>query len=164
MRDPPRGGGRRDVVEAGRGKFEECGVFANTLTGVEVSEGGDPSFRQCQIHDGKQGGVVVHTEGRGRFDQCGIFADVRVGMAMWEGDDPVVRRSKIHDNKQSGVMMLNGGRGTLHDCEFWGAQGQEPRRQERLPASPPRHCRRITAPAVRDSRLANCGSERIGIL
>ena len=46
------------VFEHGKGTVEGCDIFANKLAGVAISEGGDPTIRDCKIHD-NEGGVFV---------------------------------------------------------------------------------------------------------
>ena len=42
-------------------------ISGNALSGVEISEGGNPVVRDCQIRDGKSAGVQVYEQGQGTF-------------------------------------------------------------------------------------------------
>ena len=47
----------------GRGRFDECDIFADVRVGMAIWEGGDPVVRRSKIHDSKQSGVMMFNGG-----------------------------------------------------------------------------------------------------
>ena len=108
------------VYENGRGTLEDCDIFGNAFSGLQIREGGDPVIRRCKIHDGKSAGVLVYENGRGTLEDCDIFGNAFSGVQIREGSTPVIRRCKIHDSKEAGVLVHGNGQGTLEDCDIFG--------------------------------------------
>ncbi len=42
------------VYENGQGVIEDNEIYGNTLSGVDIKEGGNPTLRRNKIHDGKK--------------------------------------------------------------------------------------------------------------
>ncbi len=56
------------VNKNGTGQIENCDIFGNAYSGIQIREGGNPVVRHCQIHDSKQGGVLVYKNGIGQIE------------------------------------------------------------------------------------------------
>ncbi len=54
IHDSKEGGGVF-VYKNGTGQIENCDIFGNALSGIQISEGGNPVVRYCQIHDSQNG-------------------------------------------------------------------------------------------------------------
>ena len=117
-----RGGGNWYCVNVAQGRLDlsDCDISSDSLACIAIHDGADPVVRRNRIHDGKEGGVFVHSEGRGTIEDNEITGNVCAGIAIQEGADPVVRRNRIHDGKQSGVFIHSEGRGTIEDNEITG--------------------------------------------
>ena len=53
--------------------------------------GGNPVVRDCEIRDGKSGGVIVWEQGQGTIEKCVISGNAFAGVQISEGGNPVVR-------------------------------------------------------------------------
>jgi parallel beta-helix repeat protein len=108
------------VYENCTGQIENCEIFGNADSGIEISEGGNPVVQHCKIHDGKGSGVFVNKNGTGRIENCEIFGNAKAGIEISEGGNPVVQHCKIHDGKSAGVLVNKNGTGRIENCEIFG--------------------------------------------
>ena len=117
-----RGGGNWFAVDVTQGRLilENCDITSESLSCVSVRNGADPIVRGNRIHDGKEGGVLVHSEGRGTYEDNDVSGNALAGFAVSEGGDPVVRGNRIRDGKSSGVYVHSEGRGTYEDNDVSG--------------------------------------------
>ena len=102
-------------IAQGRLHLESCDISSRTLACIAVGNGADPVIRGNRIHDGKQVGVLIHSEGRGTFEGNNVFANTLAGFAVQDDGDPIVRNNRIynHDGKGSGIIVYSEGRGTF---------------------------------------------------
>jgi parallel beta-helix repeat protein len=107
------------VYENGQGIVEDCDIFANTLTGVEIKEEANPTIRRCKIHDSKSAGIYVYAKGQGIVEDCDIFANTLAGVAIKEEANPTIRRCKIHDSKSAGIYVYAKGQGIVEGCDIF---------------------------------------------
>src|SRR5207248_534001 len=64
------------VYERGRGVIEDCDLYGNRLSGVNIRQGSDPTVRNCKIHGSKEGGGVnSYEQGKGTIEGCDLFAN-----------------------------------------------------------------------------------------
>ncbi len=108
------------VHNQGRGFIEECEIFGNELSGIEIKDGASPLIRDCSIHDSKQSGIFVHDQGKGTIKQCDIFGNGLSGIEIKDSSDPIVRDCTLHDDKQNGVYVHKQGNGTIEQCDIFG--------------------------------------------
>ncbi len=108
------------VHNHGRGVIEECDIFGNELSGIEIKQGANPLIRDCTIHDSKQSGIFVHDQGKGTIKQCDIFGNGLSGIEIKDSSDPLIKDCTIHDGKQNGVHIHKQGNGTIEQCEIFG--------------------------------------------
>ena len=66
-------------------------ISGNTNSGVQIRTDGNPTVRDCQIRDGKSGGVRVFDQGQGTIEQCVISGNTLAGVVISTGGNPVVR-------------------------------------------------------------------------
>lgn len=100
--------------------IEDCDVYANTMSGVEISQGAHPTLRRCSIRDGKAAGVLVHGDGRGILEDCEIRDNALSGVQTMTGGDPVIQNCRVHGQLQPGILIIDRGRGTVLDSDIWG--------------------------------------------
>ncbi|MER3492644.1 MAG: protein kinase [Mastigocladus sp. ERB_26_2] len=99
----------------------DCDITSDSLSCVAIhGSTANPVIRQCKIHDGKQGGVVVWKNAQGTVEDCDIYDNALAGVNIKEGGNPVIRQCKIHNSKQGGVLVYNNGQGTVEDCDIYG--------------------------------------------
>lgn len=109
-----------NVYEGGQGKFSNCEIFRNAYAGIEVKASGNPKFSRCKIHDGKGAGVYVHTNGLGEFNDCEIYGNALGGIAVAKSGNPTCTGCLIHDGKNCGVIVSEEGLGSINNCEIYG--------------------------------------------
>jgi F-box protein 11 len=78
-------------------------ISGNTLVGVAIRTGGNPTVRDCKIRDGKGPGVDVYEQGQGTIERCVISGNAEAGVATRTGGNPVVRDCEIRDNGTEAV-------------------------------------------------------------
>ena len=108
------------VYENGKGIFNNCDVYGNTLAGIEVKDGGDPQVTGCKFYDGKQCGIFVYENGKGTFNNCEAHGNTLSGIAVKEGGDPQVTGCKFYNGKSTGINVSTNGKGTFNNCDAYG--------------------------------------------
>ncbi len=112
------GGGAQAGVsfyEDAKGVVEDCDVFENRLSGVEISAGADPVIRNCRIHHCNTG-LLICNNGRGTVDRCEVFSNALSGVEIKKGGNPTLQQCRIHGNKKNGVFVYENGAGVLEEC------------------------------------------------
>ena len=64
---------------------------------LNIMTGGNPIVQHCQIHDGKEGGVMVLKNGTGQIENCDIFGNAWSGIIIL-GGNPIVQSCTIKQN------------------------------------------------------------------
>jgi parallel beta-helix repeat protein len=108
------------VYEGGAGVLEDCQIYGNALSGIEISEGGNPTVRRCTLRDGKGSGVNVLENGAGVIEDCQIHGNEKAGIQIQTGGNPTVLRCTVRDGKSVGVLVSENGAGVLEDCQIYG--------------------------------------------
>lgn len=105
------------VHDGGRGSFDECEIFENTSTAVEVARG-DPTVRACKIHSNAGDGLICRAfgSGLGSFEDCDVYHN-NCGVVITPGAAPSFERCHIHHNK-TGVAAMPGAAGIFDDCRI----------------------------------------------
>ena len=85
------------VHDQGLGTLEDNEITANTLSGVEIKTGGNPTLCRNNIHDGKQVGVFVQENGLGTLEDNEITANTLSGVEIKTGGNPTLWRNNIHE-------------------------------------------------------------------
>jgi F-box protein 11 len=117
----------RDAAQVGlflangaRGRFHAVDVSASGGSNVEIRDvGTDPELCHLRAHDGKRGGIYIHSQARARLTDCEVWANTLANLFIQSAADPTLRRCHLHDGREGGLMALDGGRGTLEACELW---------------------------------------------
>ncbi len=104
----------------GRAMIEDCDIHGNSLGGVTIQTGADPTLRRCRIHDDKQHGVYIYDNGRGMIEDCDIHDNAFSGVAVRAGGDPTMRGCRINNNQHSAIYIRDGGSGTFEDNDLTG--------------------------------------------
>jgi serine/threonine protein kinase len=118
IHDSKEGGGVY-VYDNGTGQIENCDIFGNALSGIEIKTGANPIVQHCQIHDGKGSGVFVNENGTGQIENCDIFGNALAGIQIQTGGNPIVQHCQIHDNK-AGIVVYENGTGRIENGDIFG--------------------------------------------
>lgn len=107
-------------VDTGTGRLavEGCVVMSDSLAGLSIRDGADPTVRGNWIANGASGGILVHAEGLGIVEDNEITGNALAGIEITTGGDPVVRRNRITANIQGGIYVHDGGLGTIEDNDI----------------------------------------------
>ena len=99
--------------EETRGTFEKCRIYDNAFAGIAVTDGADPTVRDCKIYDGKEGGIFVFEKGKGTFENCEVYGNTRSGIEVQTEGNPTVRNCTFRNGKMGCVFIYDHGRGTF---------------------------------------------------
>ena len=91
------------VFDNGLGTLEDNDISANTLAGVEIKTGANPTLRRNNIHHNETSGVYVNEDALGTLEDNDITANNNSGVHIKTSSNPTLRRNNIHDNKAAGV-------------------------------------------------------------
>ncbi len=121
------------IWDHGGGTIQDCDIDRNSLTGIEIKQGGHPIIRHCKIHDGQAGGIFIWDKGGGIIENCDIYRNarmcveeydttytVRAGVSISAGGNPIIWHCKIRDGKANGISVWDGGEGLIEECEISG--------------------------------------------
>ena len=57
--------------------MEDCDIFANTLSGVQIREEGNPIIQKCRINRNEYQAIYSHDNGRGTVENCDLTGNKR---------------------------------------------------------------------------------------
>lgn len=108
-------------VPQGRLVLEDCDVTSDSFPCVSITTGGNPTIRNCRIHDGQKGAIYVYGQGKGIIERCDMYSNSTATVEISDGgSDPILRECIIREGKSVGIFVHDGGLGTVEDCEIWG--------------------------------------------
>jgi len=124
LRDCEIRDGRSDGVwvDNGLGTIEKCVISTKGGACVQISYGGNPTVRDCQI-SGTGDGVWVDSHGQGTIERCVISGNGWHGVLTRQFGHPVIRDCEIRDNGRSGVIIEKLGQGTFTGNTLTGNHG-----------------------------------------
>jgi parallel beta-helix repeat protein len=108
------------IYDQATAQIEDCEIFGNGLSGIEVKTGGNAIIRRCKIYNEKQNGIFVWENGMGQIEDCEIFGNAYSGIKIKTGGNPTIRRCTIKNNSLGGIGLLNNGKATVEDCDLRG--------------------------------------------
>jgi parallel beta-helix repeat protein len=108
------------IYKQAQGRVENCNIFSNSLSGVEIREGANPLIQGCKIHNGKEGGVLIDQNGQGSVKDCDIYSNALPGVEIREGANPVIQGCQIRDGTTTGLLVHKNGLGTVEDSSIFG--------------------------------------------
>jgi hypothetical protein len=111
------------VYEKGQGIVEDCDIFANTDSGVEIKEEGNPTIRRCKIHDGNSPGIYIGQKGQGIVENCDIFANTLAGVMILEEGNPIIQKCRINLNGDAAIWSSENSRGRVENCDLTDNEG-----------------------------------------
>jgi parallel beta-helix repeat protein len=104
-------------ITQGSPNIENCDISSESLGGIIVRGGSNPTLYKNRIHDCKQIGVIINNNSKGKFKENDIFGNESTGITISDNSDPALCRNHIHDNGKNGVVIYNDGKGILDDNE-----------------------------------------------
>ena len=108
------------VWQGGKGTFNNCEVYGNAKTGIEVQNNGNPNVTGCKFYNNKKTGIAVYQGGKGMFDNCEVYGNVNAGIQVSDNCDPKVSDCKLFDNEGVGIAVTQRGKGMFDRCEVYG--------------------------------------------
>ncbi len=117
-------GNKHYAVDIPEGELilEGCDITSDSLACVAIhGSQANPTISNCQIHDGKEGGIYVFDQGQGRIENCDIYSNTGAGVWITKEGTPVIFRCQIHDQvSHSGIYIDENGLGQVKDCDIFG--------------------------------------------
>ena len=108
------------LIEGSRGTFVDCDLRENSLAGIGVHDGSNPTFRVCRITAGKGAagdGVWLAQQSLGLFEECVIEANTSSGVTILNGSNPTFRRCRITGNVGPGILSREAGKGVVEESD-----------------------------------------------
>ncbi|BAY91309.1 MULTISPECIES: Hsp70 family protein [unclassified Tolypothrix] len=107
-------------IPQGQLLLENCDITSDSLSCIYIhGSGANTTIRQCQIHHGKQCGILVRDRAQALVEDSQIFRNTLSGVQIREGGNLTIRKSQISDCKQSGIFVYDSGRLTAEDCQIF---------------------------------------------
>ncbi len=107
------------ISDQATAQIEDCEIFGNGLSGIEIGEKGNPIIRRCKIYNGKEDGILVWKNGMGQIEDCEIFGNGLSGIEIKTGGNPTIRRCKITNNSRA-IWIRESSKTTVEDCDLRG--------------------------------------------
>jgi hypothetical protein len=99
--------------------IEECDIQGGTYP-VRITGNADPTFRHCQIHHGRFGGVWVAENGRGEFEDCDIVDNGHHGVAVRQGGHATLNYCRVGRNGWNAVSVADTSGARIMHCDLRG--------------------------------------------
>jgi F-box protein 11 len=99
--------------------LEDCDIFGNGLSAIEIKDGSTPTIQRCRVHDGKQGGIYFQEGGQGQVIDCDIYANTLAGLEIQTGSNPTVEHCRMYGGKAGGIFVWQNGQGIINDCDVY---------------------------------------------
>ena len=106
-------------MDNGLGTIEDCDIYSNTYSGVNITVAGNPTISQCRIYDGKNHGIYITDNGLGTIEDCDIYSNTDRAIAIVRGSNPTISRCRIYDGKNHGIYITDNGLGIIEDCDIY---------------------------------------------
>lgn len=93
-------------VTNGRPSIDRCDL-SSAIGSVIYISGADamPEFKNCEIHDGKTGGIFIDQHGKAVFTSCSIVRNIGPGIEVYDGGNSHLYTCVIRDNRGFGVLL-----------------------------------------------------------
>ena len=95
------------VYNKSQGTLENCDIFANAVSGIEIKEEGNPTIRNCQIHYNRKCEIYVYNKGKGIIENCDIISYLPLAIEIQKGCNTKVIKCKINDPSSSYAHITN---------------------------------------------------------
>ena len=115
-------GNKHFAVDIPQGKLilENCDITSDSLSCVYVhGSTANLTIRKCQIHHGKQSGILIRDRAQSLVENCNIFNNYFAGVQIREGGNITIRGCQIYDGKQSGIFVYDSGRLSGENCQVF---------------------------------------------
>lgn len=100
------------------GLVEDCEIYNNLFSGMEIRQHSNPVVRNTRFYDGQQAGALIWSEGLGQFDGCEFLGHQMSQIEIREKGNPTIQRCSIQDGKSVGIYIQQSGAGSILDCEI----------------------------------------------
>lgn len=109
-----------------RGQLIDCDIYRNANVNLAITQGANPSVKNCRIFEGGNGGIVVWGNGAaGTIEDCEIIAHQLANVGVSEHANPTLRRCKITGSRDAGVYVQQNGYGVFEECDIYANEDAE---------------------------------------
>jgi parallel beta-helix repeat protein len=99
--------------------LEDCDITSDSSACVSVHGAStNPIIRNCNIHDGKQSGILIQDSAKGEIVGCTIKANALFGISVLSGGNPYIHKCSILQGHSSGVFVSENGSGKVEECDI----------------------------------------------
>jgi F-box protein 11 len=103
--------------------LEECEIFGNTYSGIEIADQGDAYVIKSKLHQGTSVGITAWRNGSVTVEESLIFENTTMGLLLAGAGRAVVRKSVFRANGYAGIEMANGSDPQIDGCQIFGGRG-----------------------------------------
>ena len=109
------------LFDNARAQIENCDVYQNRNANLAITQGANPTVKNCRFLAGENGGIVVWGNGAtATIEDCEILNHRLANVAVSQSANPIFRRCKIFGGRDSGVFIHQKGYGSFEECEIHG--------------------------------------------
>jgi parallel beta-helix repeat protein len=83
------------VYEKGLGTLQECDIFRNQATNIDISDGGAPRIIGCTIRDGKEDGIFMRPGAGGHIENCKVSNNAKLEVRIAATSTTVLKGNEI---------------------------------------------------------------------
>jgi len=106
------------VYDHAGGSVEDCEIYGNVFSGMEVRQQSNPSVRNTRFYEGQQAGLLVWAEAQGHVDQCDFFNHHMSQIEIRDKGNPTIQSCTIRGGQSVGIFVQQKGAGTITDCDI----------------------------------------------
>ncbi len=114
------------ITQEAQGAFEDCRIFDNGASNVNIFNAADPLFVNCELFDSRGNGVWVRDGGLGRFQSCNIYANAQANVGLARQGNAWFENCQIHDGQKTCIYVYESGLGRFSSCAIYQSGGQYP--------------------------------------
>jgi parallel beta-helix repeat protein len=109
-----------DILQ-GKPVLADCDITSDSLACVAVhGTTANPIIQQCQVHDGKTGGIYIYDNAQATLIECEVFRNTLVNVEIKGSSNVLLQKCKIYDGKDGGLVFHVNAQGTAEDCDIFG--------------------------------------------
>ncbi|GGW30746.1 right-handed parallel beta-helix repeat-containing protein [Streptomyces xantholiticus] len=106
-----------EVVDSGRGRWEDCVVERTGEAAVRVADGGSLYIGGGKLDESQSQGLLVGNGGTVTVRGCSVTGAKGTGVHVESGGDLTANRLRVHGAGEHGVLVGEGARASLNSCE-----------------------------------------------
>lgn len=109
------------VISDSKGTIQDCDIFNNVHSQLQIEEGANVEVNNCRIYDGNTHGIRVSSSAKALIQDVSIYGHKSeyAQVVVKEGGNPIFQRCKVYDGAGDGFFFFDKGLGTVEDCYIY---------------------------------------------